>query len=332
MEFNIKGIPTEIEMYDIDIDEIDLDQNNPRIGFWIDNQLKTDLKQAEIAFALRENFDAIRKLKFSIEANEGILEPIWVVKRNARYLVIDGNTRVEIYRDLRRKYPNKNAYHKIKCKVLPENTPENALDYIRLIAHLRGVNDWDVYERARLLYILWQIKGYTEEELMGTTKLTITQIRNWVNAYKEMTEQFLPDYGSQSDALTKFSYFVEFQNPKIKNGMDINGMNLKNFCKWVGEGEIKKAQDVRNLKEIFNDKTSTEILKKKGYKFAIEQLSKINPGFSSKLFDNIEEVISELKNMTRFEEEEILEGDNMQKKKLLIELYNEVGKIVKRIG
>jgi hypothetical protein len=73
--------------------------------------------------------------------------------------------------------------------------------------------------------------------------------------------------------------------------MSLNGLTKNHFCDWVGTGQIKRAQDVRNLKEIFDDKKSTEVLKTKGYKFAIEQLSKTNPRFSSKLFESIEDVI-----------------------------------------
>lgn len=331
MEFNIDGIPKEIELGDVEIDKIDLDSDNPRIGYWRDSQNKENFGQDEISFALRENTDAVRRLRLSIESNEGIIEPIWVVKENGRYLVIDGNTRLEIYRDLKKKYHQKETYKKIKCRILPKETDERGRNFIRLIAHLRGVNDWEVYERARMLYILWELKGYTEEELQSTTKLSISQIKRWIEAYKEMNEQFLPNFGNEiDDPLSKFSYFVEYQNPKIQQGMKDNGLDNTDFCQWVGKKEIKKAQDVRNLKEIFSDPKATELLVNKGYKYAITQLSYSKPGFSSKLFENIEEVLSGLQNMTRMEEEEIIDGDSSQKRVLLSNLYTEIGKIVKK--
>lgn len=331
MKFPIAGVPKEIELGEIDIDKINLDPENPRIGYWKDSQVNESLSQEEISFALRENSDAVRRLRFSIESNEGIIEPIWVIKQKGRYLVVDGNTRVEIYRDLKRKYPQKDTYQKIRCRILPEGTDEKAKNFIRLIAHLRGVNDWEVYERARMLYRLWELKGYTEEELQSTTKLSISQIKRWIKAYKDMSEQFLPKYGSKVDEpLAKFSYFVEYHNPKTVEAMKRNGLGINDFCGWVGEGEIKRAQDVRNLREIFKDEKATKLLVNKGYEFAIEQLSYTKPGFSSKLFESVEEVISGLRNMTRYEEEEIIEGDLPTKKAVLISLYNEVGKIVKR--
>ena len=62
-----------------------------------------------------------------------------------------------------------------------------------LLLH-ENFHDWQAYERARMLYILWYRMGYTEEELQNTTKLSLNDIRRWREAYKNMNEQFLPNY------------------------------------------------------------------------------------------------------------------------------------------
>jgi len=331
LKYPIDGVPTEVEIEDVDLDSIDLDPENPRIGYWTDNQVRQSFSQDEIAFALVENSDDVSRLRMSIEVNEGALEPIWVCKSGERYLVIDGNTRLEIYKTLRTKYPRKEAFNRIRCKVLPENIDDKAKDFIRLIAHLRGVNPWEVYERARMLYILWEKKGYTEEELQVTTKLSPSEIRRWISAYKNMTEQFLPNYSYQRDALSKFSYFVEYENPKIKNGMEREGLSTKDFCEWVGTKQITRAQDVRVLKQVFEDKKTRETLAKKGYAYAADQLRFNKPGVYSKLFESIEDVTTGLKSMTREEEEEIVEGESPHKSGLLFELFNELKKITDKL-
>lgn len=331
LKYPIDGVPTEVEIEEIGLDSIDLDPENPRIGYWTDNQVRQAFSQDEIAFALLENSDDVNRLKLSIEINEGAVEPLWVCRNGDRYLVIDGNTRLEIYKDLRRKYPRKNAFKRIRCRVLPEDIDDRAKNFIRLIAHLRGVNEWQVYERARMLYILWEKKGYTEEELQSTTKLAPREIRRWISAYKNMTEQFLPKYSYQRDALSKFSYFVEYENPKIKSGMEKEGLSTKDFCEWVGSKQITRAQDVRILRQVFEDKKARETLVKKGYAYAADQLRVDRPGVYSKLFENIEDVITGLRNMTREEEEEIVEGESPQKAGLLLEIFNELKKIIDRL-
>lgn len=332
LKYPIDGVPTEVEIKDIELDLIDLDPENPRIGYWSDNQIKEAFSQDEIAFALHEKSDEINQLKLSIEVNEGAIEPIWVCIENDRYLVIDGNTRLEIYRALRKKYPRKDVFKKIRCKILPEGIDNKAKDFIRLIAHLRGVNEWQVYERARMLYILWERKGYTEEELQATTKLNPSEIRKWIQAYRDMTEQYLPKYGNQRDALSKFSYFVEFENPTIQSGMKKAGLTTEDFADWVGKKHINRAQDVRNLRKIFANKNARESLVDDGYQYAVEKLRSIDPGVYSKLFEAVEDVTIGLRNMTREEEEEIVEGDAPHKARYLIELFKELRKVTDKIN
>ena len=331
MEIQIAGVPEEIEIDDIPIDEILLDDENPRIGYWRDNILRiTDVtSQGDLELAIKSgNIDEYNRLKRSIEAGGGATEMIWVMKKGEKYVCVDGNTRVIIYKDLRDKYPKKETYNKIKARVLPEKIDERAKNFIRLIAHLRAQNDWQAYERARMLYILWYHKGYTEEELQNTTKLTLNDIRRWREAYKTMNDQFLPRYAHKSDALMKFSYFVEFETKKIKDGMKKYGLDVKEFCDWVGNDEITRAQDVRDLKKIFENDEIALVLKEDGFQAAKDELSLSVPAYGSRLFEHIEKCIYGLKRMPREEEREIITGDEPKKKEKITELYNELSSLV----
>ena len=103
LSINIGGIPTEIDEKEIEVEKICLDQENPRIGLFKDTQVRADLTQEEITFALmNKNPDAFNKLKESIEVNEGIINPIWIQPVNkTKYLIIEGNTRLIIYKLLK---------------------------------------------------------------------------------------------------------------------------------------------------------------------------------------------------------------------------------------
>lgn len=334
MEVPIDGVPEEVEIDDISVDDIMLDEENPRIGYWSDNILRiTDTtSQKDLEFALKSsNNDEYNRLKRSIEAGGGATEMIWVMEKDKKYLCIDGNTRVIIYKDLRDKYPKKETYKKIKARILPENTDERARNFIRLIAHLRAQNDWQAYERARMLYILWYHKGYTEEELQNTTKLSLNDIRKWREAYKTMNDQFLPRYGNKSDALMKFSYFVEYETPKIKDGMRKHGLDIKDFCDWVGTGEISRAQDVRDLRKMLENDEIADILKDEGFQAAKEELSLSVPAYASRLFEHIERCIIGLKRMPREEERSIIIGEESKKKEKIFELYKELSTLIELI-
>jgi len=335
MEVPIAGVPEEIEIADLPIDDIILDEENPRIGYWRDNILRiTDsTNQKDLMIAIKGgNLDEYNRLKRSIEAGGGATEMIWVVKKDKKFLCIDGNTRVIIYHDLKDKYPKTEKYNTIKARILPQSIDEKAKNFIRLIAHLRAQNDWQAYERARMLYILWYQKGYTEEELQNTTKLSLTDIKRWREAYKTMNEQFLPKFGNKSDALLKFSYFVEFENKAIKDGMKKNGLDVTNFCDWVGNDEITRAQDVRDLRKIFENEDTTEILVKQGFQAAKEELGLSVPAYSSRLFEHVEKCIVGFKKMPREEERSIVTGDDLAKQEQIIKLFNELYGLVELIN
>ena len=335
LEIPIAGVPEEVEIKEIDIDKLVLDEENPRIGYWRDNILRvTDTtSQGDLEIALKTGaYDDYNRLKRSIEVSEGVMEEIWVNPiEGGKYKIIDGNTRVLIYRDLKDKYPQKEYYKKIRCKVLPSDITKKSINFIRLIAHLRGVNDWQAYERARMLYILWYHRGYTEEELQSTTKLSLNDIRRWREAYKNMNEQFLPTYSHKPDALLKFSYFVEFENRKIKNGMKRYGLTVRDFCEWVGNDEITRAQDVRDLRKMVENDDIARILKEEGFQAAKYELSMSIPAYASRLFEHIEKCIIGLKRMSREEEQIILSGEEPKKKTKIIELYEELSKFVEMI-
>lgn len=329
---NIAGIPRKITIQKIPIEHIVLDETNPRIGSAVDSNPYGELSQEEIEIFIRSDREAFRRLRYSIESNEDILYPIWVKRiDDGRFKVIDGNTRVIIFRDLNKKYPNKECFKHISSKILPDDCDEKDENFIRLIAHLRGVNDWEVYERARLLYILWEKKGYSEEELESQTNLNIVEIKKLIKAYRELTEQFIPLYSPQdpTEPINKMSYFIEFQNKRIQTGMQKNNLNVRDFCRWVGEGQITKAQDVRDLKRILEDKEATKYLVERGYEFAIEKLSELHPEFRDKLFESIEETLEGLRQMTRGEEDELLNGKNPNKLKKIDELYRELSRLLK---
>ena len=94
----------------IPLDEVDLDEANPRIKRFL--EMYTALNEERMLLALGAGSEeesgltsigSYERLKHSIKASGGIIQPI-IVKRieDGRYLCVEGNTRVAIYRQLRR--------------------------------------------------------------------------------------------------------------------------------------------------------------------------------------------------------------------------------------
>ena len=112
--------------------------------------------KATIKLALGEDPDedsspgtTLRGLKNSIKANKSIIHPIIVKKHeNGRYLVIEGNTRLMIYREFKENFDG--DWDTIPCYVY--DVIESAeIDAIRLQSHLVGPRQWSPYAKARYL-------------------------------------------------------------------------------------------------------------------------------------------------------------------------------------
>ena len=90
----------------IPIDQIDFDRENPRIKVALE-KYGDKLDDQRIRFALQtategsESVASYRSLKDSVRASKGISVPITVRPDDARYICIDGNTRLTIFHELR---------------------------------------------------------------------------------------------------------------------------------------------------------------------------------------------------------------------------------------
>jgi len=148
------------EMLSVDVLELDLE--NPRIARWM-AMYKEKPTAEQISLALRgpsQSADGDSKsgpsffsLRQSIQSNRGIIHPIIVNrKKNGTQVVIEGNTRTQIYSEFKQKRIPGN-WDKIPAMVF-QNMTKNQIDAIRLQAHLVGTREWDPYSKAKYLTTL----------------------------------------------------------------------------------------------------------------------------------------------------------------------------------
>jgi hypothetical protein len=316
----------------IPIEKVLLDRENPRIQFLIDSYLTRgkkfeEITQEQLMYGLRVKTEAkYQSLKESIET-KGMLEPIWVVQKGDNYIVIEGNTRLLVFEDLSRKYPDKEQWKKISARVLPSDTSEDRIVFLRLEYHLGGKQAWDPYERARYLYNL-KGRGYTTERLARESRSKEAEIKNDIKAFEVMRDNFLTKYGSEIDnPLEKYSYFVELVGKeKLRNLLRSGQFSIEEYCEWVAEEKIPRAIDVRDLPEIFSHEEVLKVFKEKGYQEAIDLLSSVKPDAVSPLFRDIEKVTEQLLQLRSYEITQIKEEEPAKKEKIehLIKVANDV--------
>jgi hypothetical protein len=332
LRVNLDGISTEIKRLRVDLKQLILDIENPRIQYFLDTRLNDNITQEKIKFALAEGNDQYEKLKEHIERNAGIYDPIWVVPKEAFYVVIEGNTRAFICEELSEKYVNDDKWKSIEVYVLPHKVERNVINFIRLEKHLFGPTPWDAYEKARELYRLNTEEDYSLKRLEQLTKLTASDIRNNIQAFMDMEEQYLPKYNKPIERL-KFSYFVEFRkNKELRRLVKEGKLSLLEFCDWVGEGKFRRGEDVRKLPLILKDEQSRQALIEDDFQAALDQLEQKNPAAKSKLFEKIEDVVDGLESLPFGELDEIKRGLQPAKISLLKSLYSVTTNLLKDIG
>lgn len=158
-----------IEMLPVDGAKLDL--SNPRIAR-IMEMYGDEVTADQISMALGagdttegENYTTFYSLKESIRVNGGVIHPIIVNRESKdRLVVIEGNTRLQIYRDFNKEGVPGN-WQKIPA-VIHENLDGRSIDAIRLQAHLVGPRPWEPYSKAKYLDHLRNGKNLTLDQIV----------------------------------------------------------------------------------------------------------------------------------------------------------------------
>lgn len=121
---------------DLPVDSIKLDKSNPRIARGV-AYYGENITSETMALLLGATSEACASLRESIRENGGIIHPIVVNKRtDGSYVVIEGNTRLQIYKDFI-KHGVPGDWTKIRA-IVYEDLDNDRMHAIRLQAHLIG--------------------------------------------------------------------------------------------------------------------------------------------------------------------------------------------------
>ena len=240
------------------IDDVRLDETNPRIQRAL-SMYGDEITAERIALALKEGSDeressgtTFSRLRNSIVKNRGIITPIIINIKDSQYICVEGNTRLLIYRELHENEPD-GTWEKIPSLVYEEAGPET-MEAIRLQAHLIGPRPWDPYSKAKYLDYLWNEEYLSEEEIIEYCGGNRRQIQDSLAAYKLVENTYRPLLKDDSDFdQTRFSGFVEFQDPRVCRVVYDAGYEDKDFALWLHDRKIVRLEHVRSLPDIFQN-------------------------------------------------------------------------------
>ena len=305
---------------ELPVESIELDKSNPRIARGV--AYYGDKITSEImALLLGSSSEACASLRESIRENGGIIHPIVVNKRtNGTYVVIEGNTRLQIYKDfIKNEVPGN--WNTIRA-IVYEDLADDRMHAIRLQAHLIGPREWDPYSKALYLHHLANVEHMPMSTLIsfcgGNSKAS--EIRNMIAAYNDMEEHYRPlcDDDAQFDH-RNFHGFVELQRKNVIDALTMHGYNKDDFSQWIIDDRFSILQDVRRLPEILQSKKATEVFLKENSREAKKILA-VEEITADKLKDVPYEILAQelAKRMAKIELREVehLRDDSDYSKKL----------------
>ena len=248
---------------ELPIENIELDKSNPRIARGV-AYYGENITSETMALLLGSTSEACASLRESIRENGGIIHPIVVNKRtDNHYVVIEGNTRLQIYKDfIKNGVPG--DWAKIRA-IVYEDLDNDRMHAIRLQAHLIGPREWDPYSKALYLHHLANVEHMPMATLIsfcgGNSKAT--EIRNMIAAYNDMEIYYRPlcDDDTQFDH-RNFHGFVELQRKNVIEALTMHGFNKSDFAQWMVDDRFSILQDVRRLPEILRSKKALEVFLK----------------------------------------------------------------------
>ena len=248
----------------IPIDDIALDLENPRIRHYIE-MYGENLTSEQIALALSDDggssSSAYTALRESIRQNNGIINPI-IVNRLAdgTMVVIEGNTRLQLYREFRKEKPN-GPWDKIIALVY-DNIDRQDIHAIRLQTHLVGPREWDPFSKAKYLHHLYYVENLPMSTIVSYCGGKEREVNNFIHTYADMMTYYKPAAEAEGDMLSprNFSKFAELQN--VKKDLIKNGFNESDFSRWVIHSNIDTAQNVRKLPQILSNKQAKKVFLK----------------------------------------------------------------------
>lgn len=329
------------EYRELNVIDIKLDYENPRIAKYLEIYSEDEITSETISLALGGGTEdksgtSFSSLQESIKANGGIIHPIIVNElEDKKLVVIEGNTRVQIYREFSKAGVPGN-WDTIRA-IVYHNLSDPEIHAIRLQSHLVGPRDWDPYSKAKYLNYLSNQEKLPIQQIISFCGGKTAEVKKMIDAYNDMEQYYRKglDDDSKFDQ-REFSKFAELQNRGVKDALVIHKFDRMDFANWVINGNIDTAQNVRKLSVILKNKEALKVFLKANISEAVKVLA-IEEFDSGKINDVPYEVLaSELTKRLRnikYAEIKSLKYDPEydDKKTLLFDLLDELTDVTDEI-
>lgn len=308
-----------VERKKVPVTWLKLDPNNQRLGYQLtllrkEGKGNTDQEIHDLLWAM----DPVKDLYQSVLQNGGLIEDPFV--RNDG-LVVEGNSRTVVMRELHNKFPGDDRFASLYVKILPPGATDEQIVTLLGEMHIAGKIQWRAYEQAEYVWKMHREYAKTYDFLAAHLRMSRSKITQKILAYEE-TRTYLMET-NDPNGISRFSHFEEFmKKTELRERRERNPEFMKEFRRWVAEGKFPDSRDVRSLPDILNNPKALEVLRRKDKTIQDAEivLNKEDPSRSSDLYYSINEAIRQLRDIPLAEIKE-LEAGNGTKVGKMLELY-----------
>jgi hypothetical protein len=306
-----------VERKKVPIGWLKLDPNNQRLGYQLtllrkEGRGNTDEEIHQLLWEL----DPVKDLYQSVLQNGGLIEDPFVKNDG---LVIEGNSRTVVMRELHKKLPSDQRFATLYVRILPPGATEEQVTTLLGELHIAGRIEWKAFEQAEYVWKMSKQFGKTYDFLAAHLRMSRSKISQKIAAY-EQTKIYLEE-SNDPVGISRFSHFEEFmRKTALKDRIENDPEFMKEFRKWVLEGRFPDSKDVRMLPEILDNAKALEVLKRTGVQAAVGVLNKEDPSRSSDLYFSVDEAVRQLRNIPLAEIKD-LQAKNVTKVEKILELH-----------
>ena len=247
----------------IEVEKIDLDKENPRIKAALENpSIVDDASYDELRLQLEHAMSAgggsrgWRRLRRSIKAAGRALQRITVVEVDDRYVCIDGNTRVAIYKDLQDKNePGDWGY--IEADIIMDSDPAEVEK-----THRTGPDDQPHRGTKRLVALqtrkvsaCFEIRR--EDELEGNRRAVRRGGKQKRDANQHGCIRVVwRSTGNRcrrtTSRKTATAHSKRWSRLRMVKTLEEHGKSMEDFNRWVEKGVLRTDAEVRDLRKVLN--------------------------------------------------------------------------------
>jgi len=319
-EVSIDGRPFRLVHDTIPIDEVEYDEENPRMKYTLLLQQMSGGKRKTMDDTMLE-FADIKALAKDIDQNGGLLERIIVQPHGRKMKAKEGNRRLAAYRFLHGKSPDDPRWQSIPARIAPTNADARQIAIMLAHFHVVGKRPWDPHEKAAHIYDLVKKFGMSQDEIATVLHTSKTTVNNLLAAYSLMFDRFLTidDNKFAKHGEKRWSYFLEFQKSKDLRAESKRRPDFADdFCRWVGENRIPEGADVRRLSSILRHADAREMFEKgMPFKDVIKMVETAEPEQGSDFFKLLAKVRDSCTNIAQVREILRIRNDENARKRVL---------------